>query len=137
MTMDEHNAWNTPDTGFKTGRATVTDSFFQPTEYGLSLVLVKDYGDGEDPTNDYYSVGRDWSSPDGGETIEHSKGKEKIGANSAYWTLIVNSAKAGAAEALKARGQPMQASVWKGLDCEWDIIQDPTRKMNQQGQWEE
>lgn len=106
---------------------TVKESFFQAGDQGATnLVLTVIADDGEE-VEARYSVGTDWASFDGGETVEHPS-KSKIRADSQLATLVERAMLCGAESVIRERaagkGQ-RTAALWPGLKFHWDVEAKP------------
>lgn len=69
-----------------------------------------------------FSCGADWSSPDGGLTVDHPSGKTKFGNQSAIGMLIARAIELGAGQVLMDAGPAQQADVWVGT--KWHMKRD-------------
>jgi hypothetical protein len=108
---------------------TIIDASFQPGERGTSLQLRTLAEDGAEVVS-FYSIGADWQSYDGGETIEHAT-KEKVRADSQLATLVDRAMKCGAEKEIRARsdanGKLAQktSKLWPGLTFHWIVVGKP------------
>lgn len=63
-----------------------------------------------------YSCGNGWEASDGGKVAVREDGKKRrFNQSSGIWKLVEAAMNAGAGEALRSRGTPMEASMWAGL----------------------
>jgi len=107
---------------------TIVDAFFKGSEQrpdDVSLVLVKIAEDG-DQVEDYYRVGTDWASFDGGETVEHAS-KSKVRADSQLGILTEKAMLCGAETVIRERSDAngnkgyKTAKLWPGLTFHWTV----------------
>lgn len=117
---------------------TIVDAFFKGSENNpedINLVLVKKAEDGEEP-EDYYRVGPEWASFDGGETVEHPS-KSKVRADSQIATLTEKAMACGAEEIIRARSAEnglkgyKTAKLWPGLIFHWTVEEKHVSFKNQ------
>jgi hypothetical protein len=117
----------------------ITDAFFKGSEQNpddISLVLVKKAEDGDEP-EDYYRVGTDWASFDGGETVEHPS-KSKVRADAQIAVLTERAMAAGADEIIRQRSAEngskgyRTAKLWPGLIFHWTVETKHVNFTNQQ-----
>lgn len=108
----------------------VKDAFFQVGEQGrTNLVLMVAADDGEE-VEARYSIGADWASFDGGETIEHPS-RTKIRADSQLAVLVERAMVAGAEHVIRQRSAEFggkgqkTAKLWPGLKFHWDVDAKP------------
>lgn len=109
---------------------TIKDSFFQVGEQGrTNLVLMVVADDGEE-VEARYSIGPDWASFDGGETVEHPN-KTKIRADSQLAVLVEKAMLSGAEHVIRQRSSAnggkgqRTAKLWPGLKFHWDVEAKP------------
>jgi hypothetical protein len=107
---------------------TIVDAFFKGSEQNpddVSLVLVKEAEDGE-RVEDFYRVGTDWASFDGGETVEHPT-KSKVRADSQVALLTERAMACGAESVIRERSSQnglkgyKTAKLWPGLKFHWAV----------------
>lgn len=98
-----------------------------------NIQLFIDADDGEE-VEARYGLGGDWSSYDGGVTIQHPKGeRQKINNQTAYSGLIVSAVGSGAEDELKKRNRALNnfgyrhKDLWIGLSFHWDVVEVPGR----------
>ncbi|MDA8400320.1 MAG: hypothetical protein M0008_09815 [Actinomycetota bacterium] len=92
----------------------------------LKLTIQDD--DGEEVVQ-MYPCGSGWDSVDGGETIEHDRGKRSINNRTALFKLLKAAMDAGADDVLRERSArqfgklgPRAAGIWTGLRFHWDAV---------------
>lgn len=83
-------------------------------------LLLKLEGSTDNPeapeTTLQYSCGAGWEAADGGKRAVREDGKKRrFNQQSGIWKLVDAAMEAGATDVLKARGTPMEASMWDGL----------------------
>ena len=135
----------TPGTGLKSDfDGTIRDAMFtvDPASGRASLILEVDCNDGEEWIG-RYSVGNDWDTFDGGETVQHPRGDgQRFNSSTAYSDFIVHAVESGAKDILLAKdkefnGQEARhAATWRGLSFHWVASARPSRTQNAQGVWE-
>jgi hypothetical protein len=117
---------------------TIVDAFFKGSEQNpddISLVLVKKAEDGDEP-EDYYRVGQDWASFDGGETVEHPS-KSKVRADSQVALLTERAMASGAEDIIRQRSAEngskgyKTAKLWPGLIFHWTVEEKHVQFKNQ------
>jgi hypothetical protein len=108
----------------------ITEAYFQAGDQGDTNLVLKKLAEDGDEVEDFYRVGTDWASFDGGETIEHPS-KSKIRADSQLATLVEKAMEAGANDVIRersaangSRGQ-RTARLWPGLRFHWDVDAKP------------
>jgi len=105
----------------------VKEAYFQAGDMGrTSLVLMVMADDGEE-VEARYSVGSDWASFDGGETVEHPS-KSKIRADSQLATLVEKAMLSGAEHVIRQRAEgkgQKTAKLWPGLKFHWEVEAKP------------
>jgi hypothetical protein len=108
----------------------IVDAHFSASQQGdINLVLKKKADDG-DEVEDFYRVGTDWASFDGGETVEHPS-KSKVRADSQLAVLVDRAMLSGAEAVIRDRsaenGRKGQrtARLWPGLKFHWDVEEKP------------
>jgi hypothetical protein len=108
----------------------IVDAYFKASDQApddVSLVLKKAAEDG-DVVEDFYRVGTDWASFDGGETVEHPV-KSRLRADSQAATLVDRAMTCGAETVLRERSSangslgPRTAKLWPGLRFHWKVEQ--------------
>lgn len=124
MVDEEFDSWQTGSGLLTDYEGTVVKAEFATDidyQQGIPtlLFLTLEYADkdsGETFENkERYSVGADWKSYDGGETVEHPKGPtQRINKNGQYGRLIDAAIEAGGADLLRKRGKATNAGVWVG-----------------------
>lgn len=136
MATDEESAYDPfkGESGFKDDYdGTIVDAYFDPGDLGTQLILKINADDGEEVESRYACGGTDWTTYDGGETVEHPKGNTKgFNKNSKMFRLIDAAMSCGgdAETTLRARAQqgpvkdgvplgPKSAAIWKGLKFHW------------------
>lgn len=98
---------------------TCNDAFFEfDSNYndGQTLVLKLEGVDESNmqETTLMYPTGDGWETPDQGKTAQREDGKKKgFNKNSGIGLLIGAAVETGGGEALKAKGNPMVAAIWK------------------------
>lgn len=98
---------------------TINDSFFEfDPNYndGQTLVLkLEGVGDGEVGEQTLmFPCGDGWETPDKGQTAQREDGKRKgFNKSSGYGLLIGAAVECGAGDALRVKGSPMQAGIWR------------------------
>jgi hypothetical protein len=106
----------------------IVDAYFKAGENNpedISLVLKKVAEDG-DEVEDFYRVGTDWASFDGGETVEHPS-KQRLRADSQVATLVSKAMECGAEVVMRERSSangslgPRTAKLWPGLRFHWKV----------------
>jgi hypothetical protein len=113
----------TPETGLIDDfDATVTSAFFTTdAAYNdgetLLLKLECETDNPEAPeTILQYSCGNGWEAADNGKRAVREDGKRRrFNQQSGVWKLVEAAMNAGAGDALRTRGTPMEASMWVGL----------------------
>jgi hypothetical protein len=113
----------TPETGLIDDfDATVTSAFFTTdAAYNdgetLLLKLECETDNPESPeTVLQYSCGNGWEAADNGKRAVREDGKRRrFNQQSGIWKLVKAAMDAGAGDALRTRGTPMEASMWVGL----------------------
>lgn len=113
----------TPETGLIDDfDATVTSAFFTTdAAYNdgetLLLKLECETDNPEAPeTVLQYSCGAGWEAADNGKKAVREDGKRRrFNQQSGIWKLVEAAMNAGAGDALRTRGTPMEASMWVGL----------------------
>lgn len=102
--------------------ATVTSAFFTTdAAYNdgetLLLKLECETDNPETPeTILQYSTGNGWEAADNGKKAVREDGKRRrFNQQSGIWKLVEAAMNAGAGDALRSRGTPMEASMWVGL----------------------
>lgn len=117
---------------------TVVDAFFKASEQNpddINLVLKKAADDG-DVVEDFYRVGTDWASFDGGETVEHPT-KSRLRADSQVATLVTMAMECGAETVMRERSSaagslgPRTAALWPGLKFHWRVVEKDINFTNQ------
>lgn len=117
---------------------TITDAFFKGSEQNpddVNLVLVKKAEDGDEP-EDYYRVGQEWASFDGGETVEHAT-KSKVRADSQLAILTERAMECGAEEIIRQRSAENDSKgyktskLWPGLTFHWTVVEKHVKFTNQ------
>lgn len=134
MVDEEFDSWQTGSGLLTDYEGTVIKAEFaidvnyqQGIPYLLFLTLeYVDKDSGETFENvERYSVGSDWKSYDGGETVEHPKGAtQRINKNGQYGRLIDAAIEAGGADLLRKRGKATNAGVWVGT--QWHFAEVST-----------
>lgn len=108
----------------------VYEAYFQAGDRGTNLVLMVVADDDGEQVEARYSVGQDWASFDGGETVEHPS-KSKVRADSQLATLVERAMQAGAEDIIRERsianGRKGQrtAALWPGLKFHWNVEAKP------------
>jgi len=105
---------------------TIREAYFQAADFGTSLILMINADDGVE-VESRYSVGTDWASFDGGETVEHPS-KQKIRADSQLATLVDRAMMAGAESVIRERSEghgQKTAKLWPGLKFHWQTFGKP------------
>ena len=109
---------------------TIVDAYFKASEAqpdDLNLVLKKAADDG-DVVEDFYRVGTDWASFDGGETVEHPT-KQRLRADSQVATLVTAAMECGGETIMRERSSmagslgPRTAKLWPGLKFHWRVVE--------------
>lgn len=118
----------------------VTDAYFQAGDNSETNLVLKKLADDGDEVEDYYRVGADWASFDGGETVEHPT-KTKIRADSQIAILVERAMALKGAEAVirarsSANGSKGQrtAKLWPGLKFHWTVFEKPYKFKNRAGE---
>ncbi len=140
------NLLDGPDTGLKEDyTGTITSALFvQNTtgsnpNYSLQLVIAAD--DGDEPIIKL-GCGKNWTSYDGGETIQGASSTQRFNHNTSYWRFITAANKAGAAEEMEKRNQaydlhgPSHANFWVGMRFHFDVeIDMNAQTQDETGKW--
>jgi hypothetical protein len=132
------------DTGIKSDYdGEVTEAAFEQGQSGnWSLKLTFDI-DGEE-WHQSYSVGKDWSSFDGGETISHPNGdKARINNRTAYADFVACAMGTDAAGEVVKRNEAygggnlglLHAGLWVGLGFHMDALTREGIKRTDAGDW--
>lgn len=143
MTFNDPFALEEGGGGLDGFTGTITNAYFQEGDYGLSLVLVSTFDDPENYVKfedgtftQYYSCGKDWTTPDAGETATHPGGADKrFNKSSKVGQLVAQVATIpGIADAVPADFSVYTAKSWKGLHFEWGRVPVERRKQVN-GEW--
>jgi hypothetical protein len=116
----------------------ITEAYFQAGDNNETNLVLKKYADDGDEVEDYYRIGTDWASFDGGETIEHPT-KTKIRADSQIAILVERAMACGAEAVIRSRSSAngskgqRTAKLWPGLKFHWDVVEKPYKFKNRQG----
>ncbi len=108
----------------------VDEAYFSDGEYGVSLMVRIKFDDPENypkfedgSFTRYFSVGKGWSTSDGGDTITHEAGDSKrFNKSSKIGQLIGQMGSVAAIRESLADFNPYQAKSWKGLHMEWGQV---------------
>jgi len=84
----------------------------------VPLLLLDLEGPEIEPINVAFSIGADWKIVDGGDRVEHPKGKKRFVMTSMIGHLIHRVAHEMGVE-LWERGYPTEANIWQGLAFHW------------------
>lgn len=84
----------------------------------VPLLLLDLEGEEIEPTNVAFSIGADWKIVEGGDRVEHPKGKKRFVQTSMIGNLIHRVAHEMGIE-LWERGYPTEAVIWNGLAFHW------------------
>lgn len=143
MTINDPFALEEGGGGLDGFTGTITDAYYQDGDYGLSLVIKSTFDDPENYVKfedgtftHYYSCGKDWTTPDGGETATHPGGPDKrFNKSSKAGQFVAAVAQIpGIADAVPADFSVYNAKSWKGLHLEWGRV--PTERRKQiNGEW--
>lgn len=110
-----------------------TDAAYQSGE-AILLQLIGHDEDGNE-AKEIFSVGKDWTSTDGGKTIESTKGSgAKINQGSMYARFCQSAIKCTPDGLLAKRGTEKESSVWAGLIFHMDEVEQHFGK-DIQPQW--
>lgn len=98
------SAWFTTDAAYNNGET----------------LLLKLNGPTDNPdtpeTTLQYSCGSGWEAEDNGKRAVREDGKRRrFNQSSGIWKMVESAMNAGAGDALRSRGTPMEASMWVGL----------------------
>ena len=117
--------------GLDGAAATITDAYFAEGDYGWRWIIVNTFDDPENypkfedgSFTRYYSLGKGWSSQDGGESATHESGDDnkRYNKNSQVGKFVAQLASvAGVVEALPDFN-PYQSKSLKGLHLRWQNI---------------
>jgi len=135
----------TPDTGLKENfDGTITDATWAQSDLGagFGLALTIDADDG-DLAFVRLGAGRDWISVDGGVTLVNETNRNaRFNERSGYWRWIAAAMKAGANTDLQQRSKerfngegPLHAEFWVGYRFHFDVVNEPGRRPDEQGNW--
>lgn len=117
---------------------TIVEAYFKGSEQNpedINLVLVKEAEDGDRP-EDYYRVGQEWASFDGGETVEHAT-KQRVRADSQLAILTERAMACGAEDVIRQRSSEngskgyKLAALWPGLIFHWTVEEKHVQFKNQ------
>lgn len=122
MATDEFDPF-TPETGLIDDFDFTVDSAWFTTDAAYNdgeTLLLKLNGPTDNPENPettlQYSCGNGWEASDGGKVAVREDGKKRrFNQSSGIWKLVEAAMNAGAGDALRGRGTPMEASMWSGL----------------------
>lgn len=132
------------DTGLFSGLGRIDSVYFgkQGNAINLSanITIVDEAGDTHEQ---FYGVGSEWQSFDGGESIEHPKGENKSFNNQTpYFDFITSAMDAGAADEMRRRNRelynnhgPMHGAFWKDLTFDFEVLERSIRRPNEEGVW--
>lgn len=119
------------DSGLPEGDFTIESAVFIQNDQGdwpINLVLK---GDDGSETTQRYSIGKQFSSFDGGESVSGPKADSRFNTSTAYFKFMQNAIKAGANEVLRERSDalyegmgPMHANLWAGLRFNFEVKKD-------------
>ena len=84
----------------------------------IPLLLLDLEGAEIEPQNVAFSIGKDWKIAEGGNRVEHPKGKKRFVATSMIGYLIDRVVNKIGIE-LWERGFPTEADIWSGLAFHW------------------
>lgn len=119
---NEYDPWATTSGLVDDVTVTITDAYFtfDPQYNDGQTLLLKVAGQTDDEENpefdQFFPCGNGWETTDKGKSASREDGKRKgFNKNSGYGMFFTRAIDAGAGEALKSRGTPMEAEVWKGL----------------------
>lgn len=109
---------------------TVNEAYFSDGEYGVSLMIRIRFDDPENyPRFEdgcftrYFSVGKGWSTKDGGDTVIHDAGDGKRFNKSSKIGVLIN--QMGSVPSIRETltdFNPYEAKSWKGLHMEWGQV---------------
>lgn len=105
----------------------IDEAYFSDGEYGVSLMIRIRFDDPENfPRFEdgcftrYFSVGKGWSTKDGGDTIAHEAGDNKrFNKSSKVGALIGQMGSVPAIRETLTDFNPYEAKSWKGLHLHW------------------
>jgi hypothetical protein len=99
----------------------ITNAFFAPDanyQGGESTLLhLEGYDEENEECSEMYNVGKDWISPDGGDTVTSTKNAKKINRTSMYGHFITKAFETNdqLPYLLEKKGDANEAKVWIGL----------------------
>lgn len=117
----------------------IVEAYFQAGDNNETNLVLKKFADDGDEVEDYYRIGTDWASFDGGETIEHPT-KTKIRADSQIAVLVERAMACGAEAVIRQRSSAngskgqRTAKLWPGLKFHWDVVEKPYDFKNRAGE---
>lgn len=108
----------------------IDEAYFSEGEYGVSLMIRTKFDDPENyPRFEdgcytrYFSVGKGWTTKDGGDTIVHDAGDNKrFNKSSKIGVLVGQMGSVSAIRETLADFNPYQAKDWKGLHLQWGQV---------------
>jgi hypothetical protein len=108
----------------------VDEAYFSDGEYGVSLMIKIRFDDPENfPRFEdgcftrYFSVGKGWSTRDGGDTVTHEAGDGKrFNKSSKIGALIGQMGSVPAIRESLTDFNPYEAKSWKGLHLHWGQV---------------
>lgn len=135
----------TPDTGLKENfDGTITEAEWVQSDLGggYGLALTIDADDGE-LAFVRLGVGRDWISVDGGETLVNERNSNaRFNERTTYWRWIAAAMRAGGKDELQKMSNeryggngPCVAEFWRGWRFHFDVVNEPGRRPDEQGNW--
>lgn len=135
--------WDSPDSGLKEdfdGTITFETRWnqFEGGNFTLDLKIQAD--DGDTVFVRGLGAGKNWTSYDGGESIQGPTSKAKFHAKTGMWKWIAAATKAGAGDYLRAKDAELGggngrtfAKVWDGLRFHFDVVDEQGTKRDDDG----
>jgi hypothetical protein len=132
------------DTGLFEGLGRIDGVFFgkqgNAANLSANVTITDEQGN---PHEQFYGLGSEWQSFDGGESVEHPRGENKSFSNqSPYFDFITHAMDAGAADEMRRRNRdlfsnhgPMHGKFWQGLVFDFEVVERPGRRPNEEGVW--